>query len=77
MANLDTRPKRASSVQLLVPSTLAPVLPDGTVDAEDRMQGTHSYAGITAAAPAIVNPARRRYWAFWPNPVGPTHVQII
>jgi len=50
MADLDTRSKRASSVQLLVPSTLAPVLPDATLDQGDRQHIALSYSGIAAAA---------------------------
>jgi hypothetical protein len=38
MAGLDTRAKRSSSVQVLTPFLLAPVLPDGTIDQGDRQQ---------------------------------------
>lgn len=49
MADLDTRSKRASSVQILVPSTLAPVVPDGALNQADRQQTAHMYSGILAA----------------------------
>lgn len=51
MADLDTRSKRASSVQLLVPSTLSPVLPDATLDQGDRQHIAHVYSGVAAGAP--------------------------
>lgn len=54
MADLDTRSKRASSVQILLPFVLAPVLPDGTIDQGDRQHTAHSYSGIAADAPTIV-----------------------
>ena len=50
MANLDTRSKRASSVQMLVPSLAAPVLPDGTIGQGDRQHIAWTYSGILAAA---------------------------
>lgn len=53
MANLDTRSKRASSVGILLPFVLAPVLPDATIDAVDRPHIAWSYSGITAAAPDV------------------------
>lgn len=49
MADLDTRSKRASSVQILLPFVLAPVLPDGAIAQADRQHTTHSYSGILAA----------------------------
>ena len=45
MANLDTRTKRASSVGHLIPSTLAPPLPDGTISVNDRRHIPWSYDG--------------------------------
>lgn len=50
MANLDTPSKRISSVGLLVASTLALPLPDGTLSAGDRQHQAHSYSGILASA---------------------------
>lgn len=52
MANLDTRSKRASSVQIALSFLLAPVLPDGTVAQADRQHTAHTYSGIAAAAPS-------------------------
>ena len=54
MANLDTRSKRASSVQVLQPALLAPVLPDGTIGQGDRQHTAHAYSGIAASAPGGV-----------------------
>ena len=54
MANLDTRSKRASSVQILEWSTLAPPLPDGTIDQGDEQHTAHAYSGILATPPAPV-----------------------
>jgi hypothetical protein len=54
MANLDTRSKRASSVQILTPTTLAPVAPDGAMGQGDRQHVAWSYSGINAAAPGGV-----------------------
>jgi len=54
MANLDTRSKRASSVQVLGPATLAPVLPDGTIAQGDRQHIARTYSGIDASAPGGV-----------------------
>ena len=54
MADLDTRSKRASSVQILIPSILSSVLPDGTIDQADRQHTVHAYSGILAAAPGGV-----------------------
>ena len=50
---VDTRSKRASSVGILIPSTLAPVLPDGTIAQADRQHVAFSYSGIAAAVPAV------------------------
>ena len=55
MADLDNRSKRASSVQILIPSTLAPVLPDGTIDQADRQHTAHTYSGILASSPGGVS----------------------
>jgi hypothetical protein len=41
-----SRCARASIVNLLVPSTLAPVAPDGTIDQGDRQQAAKAYCGI-------------------------------
>jgi hypothetical protein len=54
MADLDTRSKRASSVQVLGPATLTPVLPDGTIGQGDRQHIAWTYSGIAAAAPGGV-----------------------
>lgn len=48
MANLDTRSKRASSVQILAPAVLSPVLPDATIDQGDRQHVALTYSGILA-----------------------------
>lgn len=56
MANLDTRSKRASSVQILVPALTAPVLPDGTLSQGDRQHIAWSYSGILAAAAVAGQP---------------------
>lgn len=47
---MDTRSKRASSVAILVPFLLAPVLPDGTLNVGDRAHTAHMYSGIAPAA---------------------------
>ena len=52
MANLDTRSKRASSVNILLSMILAPVFPDGTISQADRQHTAWSYSGI-AAAPGL------------------------
>ena len=49
MADLDTTSKRRSSVQVISPWLLAPVLPDGTVGQGDRQHVAWTYAGILAA----------------------------
>ena len=54
MADLDTRSKRASSVQLVSPSRLALVLPDATLDQGDRQHSAWAYSGILAAAAATI-----------------------
>ena len=56
MADLDSRAKRASSVQILKPYDMAPPLPDGSIDAGDRQHIAKTYAGLAAGAPAIQVP---------------------
>lgn len=63
MANLDTRSKRASSVQILAPYNLALVLPDGTIASADMQHIAWTYSGIAAISLAVV-PAERTY-ALW------------
>ena len=43
---LDTRSKRASSVQVLMPYIIASVMPDGTLNQGDRQHIALSYSGI-------------------------------
>ena len=50
MANLDTRAKRSSSVNVLKPYQLALVTPDGTIAQGDRQQTAWTYSGILAAS---------------------------
>ena len=50
MADLDSRSKRASSVNILMPFDMAPILADGTLDQGDRQHIAFSYSGISAAA---------------------------
>ena len=52
MADLDTRARRASSVQVLAPWLASPVLPDGAIGQGDRQHMAWSYSGILAGAPA-------------------------
>ena len=52
MANLDSRSKRASSVNLLKPYTTSMVLPDGTLGQGDRQHTAWAYSGILAGAAA-------------------------
>lgn len=73
---IDTRNKRASAVHVGVPHRGLLPLPDGTVAAADWVQTARFYAGIQPAEPAIENPARRRFHAFWAIPIGPTHVRV-
>jgi len=54
---VDTRSKRASSVGILIPSTLAPVLPDGTIAQADRQHVAFSYSGILATGAVVVTVA--------------------
>lgn len=49
MADLDSRSKRAASVQLLKPYALDLPLPDGTIDAADRQHAAWDYSGIAAS----------------------------
>ena len=56
MADLDSVSKRASSVQILIPSTLAPVIPDATIDQGDRQHIAFTYSGVLAAGGAPVGP---------------------
>ena len=51
MADLDTRSKRASSVNVLKPYAADLILPDGTIDQGDRQHSAWAYSGILAAAP--------------------------
>ena len=48
MANLETRSKRASSIQALMPFMIAPPLPDGTISQGDRQHIAWMYSGILA-----------------------------
>jgi hypothetical protein len=48
MANLDTRSKRASSVQILLTFISATVLPDGAISTADRAHILGLYSGILA-----------------------------
>jgi hypothetical protein len=50
MANLDTRSKRASSVNFWKPYVCALVLPDGTINQGDRQHTAWTYSGLLAAA---------------------------
>lgn len=54
MADMDTRSKRASSVGILLPFVLAPVLPDGSISQVDRQHIAWSYSGILATALVII-----------------------
>ncbi len=55
MANLDTRSKRASSVQVLSPWALAPPAPDGLIDRADRQHIAWTYSGIDVSNPTAGN----------------------
>lgn len=52
--NLDTRSKRASSVNFWKPYALDLVLPDGAISQGDRQQSAWDYSGILAAAAVVV-----------------------
>jgi len=56
---MDTRSKRASSVNILIPTMLALVLPDGTISQTDRQHTAWSYSGI--AAVGLVAGIRSKY----------------
>jgi hypothetical protein len=49
--DLDSRSRRASSVNLLKSYAATLVLPDGTISAADRQHTAWAYSGILAAAP--------------------------
>lgn len=52
---MNTRSKRASSVNFLKPYALALVLPDGTIGQADRQHSVWDYSGISSAIiPATV-----------------------
>lgn len=53
MANLDTRSKRASSVQIIASYILSVVLPDGTISQGDRQHIPWTYSGILAVTSII------------------------
>lgn len=46
---MNTRSKRASSVNFLKPYALALVLPDGTLNLADRQHSVWDYSGISSA----------------------------
>lgn len=52
---IDTRSKRASSVQMLVPSMVAPVFPNGAITQNDRQHIAWAYSGILAGPPTPVS----------------------
>jgi len=56
MADLDTRSKRASSVNFFTPYALDLVLPDGTIDQGDRQHIVWDYSGVLAQVitPSII-----------------------
>lgn len=54
MSDLDTRSKRASSVNFLKPYALALVLPDGAIGQGDRQHTIWDYAGILASPAAFI-----------------------
>ena len=55
MADLDSRSKRASSVQMLVPSLVAPPLPDGSIDVQDRSHIAWNYSGTIFTFSAVAD----------------------
>ena len=64
MADLDTRSKRASSVNFWKPYILALVLPDGAISQGDRQHSVWDYSGILATgaiAPTVIIPTERLY----------------
>ena len=51
---IDSRAKRASTIQIWKPFVMAPVTPDGTIEQGDRQHIAYSYSGILAAgAPQV------------------------
>lgn len=64
MANLDTRSKRASSVQIVATFNLAPPLPDGTIAQADRQHIAWTYSGISAGTvvASTLRPMRTKNW---------------
>lgn len=58
MADLDTRSKRASSMQAYAPFIVAPPLPDGSIGAADRQHAAWSFSGILAGVtvPLVLPP---------------------
>jgi len=52
MADLDTRAKRSSSVNLLKSYQCALVTPDGSITQGDRQQTAWMYSGILASNPS-------------------------
>ena len=75
MADLDTRSKRASSVQIMAPWMLAPVLPDGSIAQGDRQHTAWSYSGILATAAAVVGTILGTVWVQL-SPAGTVEAQI-
>lgn len=59
MADLDTRSKRASSVQCLNMWIAAPPAPDGTINQGDRQHIAWTYSGILASGAAAAAILRR------------------
>lgn len=55
MPNLDTRAKRASSMNLMKPYALDLPAPDGTISKADRQHGAWDYNGIPASGPSPFN----------------------
>lgn len=53
---VDTRSKRASAIQTLIPYIVAPPAPDSTLDQGDRQHIALSYSGILSAAPVVATP---------------------
>jgi hypothetical protein len=65
VANLDTRSKRASSVQIKEPYNLAPPEPTlvfGDIDQADRQHIAWTYSGILAVPPPPGQPVMIRTW---------------
>jgi hypothetical protein len=60
---LDTRSKRASSVQLMKPSFVFPPMPDGTISQGDQQHTALNYSGIPAGSfvPPPVNASTGDY----------------